>query len=102
MRAMWSQDKGGVSLFKALEAKGWFWEDDCLYPPHKTFWIRGNDPKWQGALPRIYEQFKASLERMPQIKHLYPDTKHFQEWVEDTEGLVTTLEELMENKSSDE
>jgi len=50
----------------------------------------------------MYEQLKAALEKMPQIKHLYPDTKYFEEWVEDMESLVSTLEELVKNESPKE
>lgn len=35
-------DKKRVPLFIALEAEGWFWEDNRLYAPRKTFWIEGN------------------------------------------------------------
>lgn len=96
---MESQNQKEVSLFRALEAKGWFRESDCLYPPHKTFCIKGDDPTWHGALPRMYERFKAALEKMPQAKHLYPDSKRFEEWVEDMESFVGTLEELVGNES---
>jgi hypothetical protein len=97
---MESQDKKRVSLFRALEAKGWFWENDCLYPPNKTFWIRGDDPTWGRVLPKLYESMKSSLERMPEIEHLYHDKKKFQVWVEDTESLVTTLKELVEGEKA--
>jgi hypothetical protein len=93
---MKSQNHSDISLFRSLEAKGWFWENDCLYPPHKTFWFSGDDLP-PHRLPNLYMKMKSSLERMPEVKHLYPDKEQFEKWVEDTESLVNTLKELVED-----
>ena len=29
------------SLFHALEARGWVWENERLYAPKNTFWVEG-------------------------------------------------------------
>ncbi len=89
--------KGYVLLYNALEARGWRWEENRLYPPHKTFWVEGTHGTGvpPHTLERMYEKFKDMLERMPEIKHLYPDERFFQNWVEDTESIVNVLEVLV-------
>jgi|SRR5215213_3412781 len=95
---MKSQNQSDTSLFRSLEAKGWSWENDCLYPPHKTFWFRGDDlPSYR--LPNLYMKMKYSLERMSEVKHLYPNKEQFEKWVEDMESLVDTLKELVEGNN---
>jgi hypothetical protein len=94
-------DKNRVPLFKALEANGWFWEGDRLYSPHKSMWFEGDDSLSVNQVANYYEQKRSELERMVQLKHLYPDRKRFQEWFRDTENLVSILKELVEgNKTS--
>jgi len=82
------------SLLKALEQRGWLWEGDFIYAPHKKMWLLGANP-WQGDLADFHERMSARAERLIQQKSFYDDPLEHRQVVEDTESLVRTLEELL-------
>ena|SRR5215212_5097986 len=82
------------AILKSLESKGWFWEGDCIYAPHKSMWLLGAD-LWQGDMSDFLERMSARVERISRHKSHYDDPLQHQRIVEDTKSLVDTLKELL-------
>ena len=85
------------ALYRALEAKGWRWEDERLYPPLKSFHLtgtKGHAPPL-GTLLRMYEVMRHSLEALRRHRPEHVSEQRHTDWISDTESLVSTLEELL-------
>ncbi len=97
-----SQDKDHASLFNALEAKGWVWENERLYAPNKTFWIEGTmrQRPTSGMLIGTHERIKVTVENLKIDKPAHLNGKQYEDWVSDMESLVKTLEELIEENQN--
>lgn len=95
---MKSQDKNSESLFHALEARGWVWENERLYAPNKTFWTEGTKSESTplGMLLNMRERMKVALGSLKANKPAHLNTKQYDDWVRDMESLVNTIEELCE------
>ncbi len=79
-------------LLKALENRGWFWEDDIIYAPHKCLWLDKN-PDFR-ELAEFHERWQARVERIIKMKLFHDDPQQHQQVVEDNQSLVSALEEL--------
>ncbi len=99
---MKSQVTNPQSLFNALEAKGWVWENERLYAPNKTFWTEGTKGQSTplGMLLNMRERMKVTLENLKTDKPTHLNTKQYQNWVIDMESLVNTIEELLDNQNA--
>ena len=88
------------SLFQALEVKGWIWERKHLYAPKGTFWIEGTKSQSTplGVLLNMRESMTAALTSLRANQPGHLSTKQHQDWVNDMEILVNTIEELLENQ----
>ena len=82
-------DNEKVDLFRRLEEKGWFWDDDALTAPGKTIWLMRAEP-WHTDLIDLLETMQGRLSRIKRNANLYPE-----EVVSDTDSLVTILEAMI-------
>jgi len=86
------------AILKPLERKGWFWEGDFIYAPHRSMWLLGAD-LWQGDMSDFLERMSARVERISRHESHYDDPLQHQRIIEDTESLVDTLKELLNARS---
>src|SRR4029434_4584499 len=96
---MQAPEQSGNSLHRALELKGWCRENEWLYPPRKTFSLRGTDERTPPPGMYLHARMKHSLEvaRRNRPDHLSA-RQHLDsvsDWVSDMESPVSTLEELL-------
>ena len=98
---MKSQDKNSESLFHALEAKGWVWENERLYAPNKTFWAEGTKSLSAplGMLLNMRERMKVALGSLKSNKPAHLNQKQYEGRVSDMESMSNTIEELLENQN---
>jgi hypothetical protein len=87
-------EKDRMTLLANLVAKGWIWENDFIYAPHKTIWFFGMNP-WQSDLADFHDRMAARVERLARNKHLHSDPQQHQNALEDTQNLVDVLEGMM-------
>lgn len=80
-------------LLKALENRGWIWQGDTIYAPHKMLWF-GKNPDF-GNLAEFHERWQARVERIIKMKPSHDDPQQHQQVVEDNQSLVSALEELL-------
>ncbi|HZS08992.1 MAG TPA: hypothetical protein VFD58_29420 [Blastocatellia bacterium] len=85
------------ALIRALEDKGWFWDGDFIYAPHRTMWLFGADP-WQGEVEDFRERMSDRVHRLIRNKAYHNDPQQYQRCVEDAESLVTAAGELLKAK----
>jgi hypothetical protein len=88
----------GLSLNKALEIKGWFWENNRLYAPRKTFWIEGvnNENLSPVMLASMYHRMKETLEKLIEDKPSHLTSEQHEDWLNDMVSMVSTLKRLVE------
>ena len=51
------------SLFEALTARGWTWDGETIFAPHRTIWL-GRRVPWEGDLLDFLERMEARLVRI--------------------------------------
>lgn len=92
------QEASRLSLNKALEAKGWFRQNDRLYAPHSSFWIEGinNEHLPPVMLARMYERMKQTLENLAINNPSHLTSDQYEDLVNDMVSMVSTLEGLVE------
>ena len=93
-----SQAINPESLFQALEARGWGWENERLYAPKSTFWVEGTKGQSTplGVLLNMRERMTVALASLRANQPGHLSTEQHQDWVSDMESLVNTIEELLE------
>jgi hypothetical protein len=102
MPEMKCQDTNPKSLFHALEAEGWVWDDERLYAPTRFFWIEGTRGQSIpfGMLVMMGERMKVTLASLRANKPAHLSTEQYHHFVGDMESLANTIEELLSNKTS--
>ena len=98
---MKSQSENPESLFHALEARGWVWENERLYAPNGTFWTQGTKSQSTplGMLLNMRERMKVALANLKANKPTHLNQKQYEDWLSDMGSLVNTIEELLENQN---
>jgi hypothetical protein len=98
---MKSQDNNPGSLFDALQAKGWVWENERLFAPNRTFWTEGTKSQTTplAMLLNMREGMNVALGSLRANKPAHLNTKQYQDWVSDMGSLVNTIEELLDNQN---
>ena len=81
------------ALLRAVERKGWFWEGDFIYAPHKSMWLLGSNP-WEGDVSDFLDRMSARVEGISPPQAHYDDPLRHRNIVDDTQSLVDTLKEL--------
>jgi hypothetical protein len=82
------------SLLRGLERKGWLWDGDFIYAPHRTMWLLGAHP-WQGDVSDFHERMSARVDRLAEQKAHFDAPIQHQHAVEDTQSLVEMLTERL-------
>ena len=86
------------AVLKSLEARGWLWQGDWIYAPHRMLWLhKGLD---FGSLEEFYEKFSARLAQMKEIKPPDDPSAPYYEVISDNESLVSVLHQLLEKLAS--
>ena len=87
------------SLFRALEARGWVWENERLYAPKSTFWVEGTKGQSTplGILLNMRERMTVALANLRANQPGHLNTEQHQDWVSDMESLVNTIEEFLDS-----
>ena len=97
---MQSSEQSGNSLHRALKLKGWCRENEWLYPPLKTFSLRGTEASLApGMLMHLHARTKHSLEAVKRNRPDHLSERQHLDLVSDMESLVSTLEELLKRDS---
>jgi hypothetical protein len=85
------------SLIKALEDRGWFWQADFIYAPHKMLWLHKNLE--YGSIEEFHERWSERVQRIIRMKSYHDDLHQHQQVVEDNKSLVSALKELLETNN---
>ena len=98
---MQAPEQSGNSLHHALELKGWCRENEWLYPPRKTFSLRGTEERTPppGMLMNLHARMKHSLEVVRRNRPDHLSERQHLDWISDMESLVSTLEDLLKGNS---
>ena len=78
-----------ADLFRRLEEKGWFWENDAITAPGKTIWLMRDDP-WHFGFADLLETMCGRLSRLKRTAQLCSE-----EAISDTDSLVAVLEAMI-------
>ena len=82
------------AVLKSLEERGWLWQGDFIYAPHKMLWLhKGLD---FGTLKEFHERFSERLARMKKIAPPADPSAPYYEVISDNESLVSALSELLD------
>ena len=86
------------AVLKSLEDRGWLWEGDWIYAPHRMLGLhKGLD---FGSLEEFYSRFYERLARMKEIKPPDDPSAPYYEVIGDNESLVSVLAKLLGNKAA--
>ena len=79
-----------AELFRLLEEKGWFWQEDAITAPGKTIWLMRAE-RWHTDLVDLLETMRGRLSRLKRNAH-----HSSEEVAADTDSLVTVLEAILD------
>ena len=80
-------------LIKELEKRGWFWQSDFIYAPHKMLWLHREIDF--GKLSAFHERWNNRVQYIIKMKPHHEDPEQHRQVVEDNESLVSALAELL-------
>ena len=86
------------AVLKSLEDRGWLWQGDWIYAPHRMLWLH-KDLDF-GSLQEFYEKFSARLARMKEIKPPDDPSAPYYEVIGDNESIISALEQVIGNKAA--
>jgi uncharacterized membrane protein YccC len=82
------------AFVKALEDKGWHWEGQTIYAPHRSMWLSELD-SWLNDIAGFQERMEARRDRIKANRQHHTDQQQHEHVVDDVEGLLRAIEEVI-------
>jgi hypothetical protein len=92
-------EENRIALVSALETRGWFWENETLIAPNRTMWFSDFDC-WVTDIADFHQRMKQRRDRIVRNREYHTDKRQHQNTVDDVEGLMCLIAELIAEKQN--